>query len=144
MGREAIRARLDAPATCITTTVHAFGEELTVRTLTWAETEEAAAGAFVDGPDGAREYSWRRHRLALLVLATHDSDGHRVFEPSEQDVALLENASPTDMEPLLEAVLRLNGFNTALEEARAKLFGGTGAGAQSSDSATPSAGSPPS
>lgn len=136
MGRDAIRARLaDGPAVRHAT-VEAFGETLTVRQLTFAEMEDAQQGAFRDTPDvpGARTYSWLHHRLAMLVLATTDADGHRVFDNSAEDLAQLENGPAADINAVLVAVLSLNGFDAAIEEARAKLFGGSGAGAQSSAS----------
>lgn len=134
MGREAIRARLAAPQTTQTATVQVFGETCTVRQLTWPELEEASSAAFVDDPatPGARRYSWPRHRMALVVLSVYDADGHRVFDPAEDDVTLLENMHPDAWTALCEPVLTLNGFSAAIEEARAKLSGGTGGAAQSS------------
>ena len=146
MGREAIRARLAAPQTTQTATVQVFGETCTVRQLTWPELEEAALAAMVDDDTtpGARRYSWMRHRMALVVLSVFDADGHRVFEATEDDVQLLERMHPDEWTALCGPVLRLNGFDAALEEARAKLSGGTGAGAQSSASVTTSDASRPS
>lgn len=134
LNREEIRAAVQQSAQQRTTVVRAFNSNLTVRALSWSEMEEANQGAFVDNEDGSRSYSWKHHRLAMLVMAAYGPDGQRVFDNSAQDLAMLENADSDDLNAVITAVLKMNGFDAAIEEARAKLLGGTNTGVRSSAS----------